>query len=360
MTAPPASHAPDSVCIVRTSAIGDVSHAVPVVRTLQKHWPDTRLTWVVGQLEHTLVGDLDGVEFLVADKRDGLFGAPRRLRRQLAGRRFDVLLHLQASWRANLLAAVIRADQRVGFDRTRARNQQHWFTRTQADGDPRVHVLDGFFQILAAAGLPERELRWDLPVPPEAEGEVAPKVPQTPYLAISPCTSARARNFRNVTPERYAAVADHAWETHGLPLVLTGGPSALERDYGEAITAQTHAPVTNLIGATGLKALLAVLRRAAVFVGPDSGPLHLANAVGTPVVGLYATSNPHRTGPYCHLDTVVNRYPDAVQAEFGKPVEAVRWGQRVRRPDAMDRITVEDVTTQLERALAEGSTAGTG
>ncbi|MFP4129415.1 MAG: glycosyltransferase family 9 protein [Halorhodospira sp.] len=342
---------PRSLCLLRLSAIGDCSHMVPVVRTLQEHWPETALTWIVGKTEYRLVGDLPGVEFLVVDKGDGLLGAVPRLRRTLGGRRFDLLLHMQASWRANLLASVIRADTRIGFDARRARNGQRLFTNRTIAGPHRVHVLDGFFQFLQAAGLQARSLRWDLPIPAEAEAEVAPRLPPTPFLALSPCSSARARNYRNWAAERYAAVADHAYRRHGLALVLTGGPAQLERAYADAIAGATHAPVTDLVGATSLKGLLAALRRASAFVGPDSGPLHLANAVGTPVIGLYATSNPERTGPYCHLAHVANRYPEALKAETGRSVATARWGRRVRSPDAMARIEVADVTSRLDAIL---------
>ncbi len=343
---------PRNVCLLRLSAIGDCTHVVPIVRTLQRHWPDTALTWVVGKTEYQLVGDLPGVHFAVVDKRDGLLGAIPALQRSLPNERFDILLHMQASWRANLLATAIPAKTRIGFDRPRARNSQRLFTDRRIAGPHRVHVLDGFFQFLAAAGLPERELAWELPIPPEAEAEAAQQLPAEPFLAISPCSSARVRNFRNWSPERYAKVADHAHARHGLPLVLTGGPTPQERAYAEAIATSTRAPVTDLVGATTLKGLLAALRQARVFIGPDSGPLHLANAVGTPVIGLYATSNPERTGPYSNLDHVVNRYPEAVEAELNKPVEALRWGQRVRRPDAMERIRTSDVTRRLDDLLA--------
>jgi len=84
---------------------------------------------------------------------------------------------------------------------------------------------------------------------------------------------------------------------------------------------------------------------------PDSGPAHLATAAGVPVVGLYATSNRHRTGPYFSQDLVVDRYPEAVRQEFGKPVEALRWGERVRNPGAMDLITVADVLERVDAVL---------
>ncbi len=348
---------PRSICLLRLSAIGDCSHVVPVVHTLREHWPETTVTWIVGKTEYGLVGDLPGVEFIVVDKGDGLFGAVRKLREQLADRHFDLLLHMQASWRANLLSTAVRADTRIGFDRPRARNGQRWFTHRAIPGPSRVHVLDGFFQFLQAAGLEARTLRWDLPVPAAAEAEVADHLPDRPFLAISPCSSIRARNYRNWSASQYAAVAEYAYQEYGLALVLTGGPTALEREFAAAIAAATSAPVADLVGRTSLKGLLAAVRRASVFVGPDSGPLHLANACGVPVVGLYATSNPQRTGPYLNLEHVANRYPEALKAEIGQPVESVRWGRRVRNPEAMDWITVADVAGRLDAALAQHGVA---
>ena len=136
-------------------------------------------------------------------------------------------------------------------------------------------------------------------------------------------------------------------------ILLTGGRSAIELSYAEQIQAASRAQLTNLIGRTTLKQLLAILQRASVVLCPDSGPAHMATAVGTPVVGLYATSNRFRTGPYASQHLVVDRYPQAVRAEFGVAVDALRWGRRVRNPDAMDLITVDDVKEKLDIAFAE-------
>src|SRR5579871_4488793 len=118
--APPLA-TPSSLCLLRTSALGDVTHVVPLLRTLQRAWPQTQLTWIVGKLEHKLVGDVPGVEFLIFDKGAGWRGFAA-LRRQLAGRRFDALLHMQVALRANLVSALVRADLRIGYDAARAKD----------------------------------------------------------------------------------------------------------------------------------------------------------------------------------------------------------------------------------------------
>lgn len=346
---------PRNVCLLRLSALGDVTHVVPVVRTLQSFWPNTHLTWVIGRLEHQLVGDIPGVEFIVVDKGRG-WRMYKDLRHKLQGRRFDVLLQMQVSLRASLLGLMVPADLRIGFDRERARDFQWLFTRHRITHQPRQHVLDSFFGFLEAMGIEERELRWDLPIPEEARAWAADNLPAGRLLAISPCSSNRFRNFRNWPAERYAAVADHAADRHGMIPVLTGGPTPLERDYGEAIIRLCRHPVVNLIGKTSLKQLLAVLDRAEVLLAPDSGPTHMANAVNTPVLGLYASSNPERTGPYQHRNWVINQYPEACRRFLGRAVHEVRWGQRVRAPEVMELITEEAVCARLDECLSSGGT----
>ncbi|BAU56874.1 glycosyltransferase family 9 protein [Halorhodospira halochloris] len=340
------------LCLLRLSAIGDVTHVVPIVRTLQRYLPQCSLTWVIGKTEASLVGDIEGVEFIVVDKGDGLFGAAKGLKKSLAKRHFDVLLNMQASWRANILASVVNAPRKIGFDRQRARNGQQLFSNESVRGPQRVHVLDGFFQFVEALGIYERELRWDIPVSAAVQERVTGWLPAaSPFLVISPCSSQRTRNFRNWSAQNYAAVAEYAYAEHGLELVLTGGQSALERDYAEAIRGSLASPVIDLVGKTSLKELYALLQRATLFIGPDSGPLHMANAAGAGVIGLYATSNPQRTGPYLHLDRVANRYPEAASEELGCSPEQLRWGVRVRSPDAMQRISVAEVCARIDELL---------
>ena len=174
-----------------------------------------------------------------------------------------------------------------------------------------------------------------------------------PSLIISPCTGQRFRNYRNWRVECYAQVADYARERYGARVVLTGGSTAIEQAYGRDIERLSKSPPTNLIGQTSLKQLLAVLARGSVVLCPDSGPAHMATAVKTPVVGLYATSNRFRTGPYASQHLVVDKYPEAVAREFGRPVEELRWGRRVRDPDAMSLITVGEVVEKLDAAFAQ-------
>jgi heptosyltransferase I len=346
------SSAPESICVLRLSAIGDCCHTLPVVRTLQTAFPQTPITWVIGKTEFRLLEGADGIEFITFDKNDGL-AALNRLRKQLAGRHYPVLLHMNASMRANLVSVVIPAQRRIGFDRKRARDFQWAFSNERiAEQNPtRRHVLDGLFQFAEHLGITERTMRWDIPVTLDDRQFAAEvTVGSGPACVISPCSSQRARNFRNWSVNNYVALIAHLQSTYGAKVILTGAATNIEKQYGADILARTQS-VTNLIGATTLKQLYALVSKADLVICPDSGPAHMATAAGTRVIGLYASSNPERTGPYNDLQLTVNKYPDAVQKEFGKGVSEVRFGERVRNPQAMDLITVADVIDKVAIAL---------
>ncbi len=345
---------PERLCLIRLSAIGDTCHTVPVVRAIQRAWPETAITWMIGKVEHSLMRGLDGVDFAVLDKSLGWRGY-LELRRAIANRQFPLILHMHASQRANLASLTVSAPVRLGFDRARARDGQYWFCNRHIPATPRQHVMDGLFEFAEFLGIDRGPLCWDIPVGDEDRRLATEAVDGArPSLVISPCTGQRFRNFRNWRAERYAEVADYAASRYGAQILLTGGNSGLEREYGTAIIAATRCKPTNLIGTTSLKTLLCILEQASVVLCPDSGPAHMATAVGTPVVGLYATSNRHRTGPYFSQHLVADRYPDAVRAEFGQAVDSLRWGQRVRDPAAMDLISVADVVEKLDMAFAAG------
>ncbi|MGM0544904.1 MAG: glycosyltransferase family 9 protein [Pseudomonadota bacterium] len=353
---------PNHIAILRLSALGDVCNLVPTVRALQRQWPQARITWIIGKGEYSLLAGLSGVEFVVYDKSSGFKGM-RALWRELENTRFDVLLHMQQAIRASVLSLGLKADVRVGYDKARAKDAQHRFTQRHIAPRANPHVLESFMDFARLLGAEEGPLEWDMPVPPAAYDEARMISGEAPYLVINPCSNVRLRNFRNWSVEGYASVIEYAWVQHGLKSVLTGGGSSQEREIGEQIEGLCQpVSVINAIGQTSLKGLLALIDGAQAVIAPDTGPAHMANAMGTPTLGLYATTNPQRAAPYLWRDFAVNAYPEAVRTFLHKSVEDVSWGQRVRHADAMDLIKVDDVIAKLEALLAysaEHPTTGT-
>lgn len=348
----PLSEPPASLCILRFSALGDVTHMTPVVRTLQREWPQTRLTWVVGKAERALVGDIPGVEFVIFDKTAGWAGY-RALWQQLKGRRFDVLLHNQFALRANIASRGIRAGLRVGYDHARSRDLHGLFINARIQPHPGQHVIDIYFSFIEALGIHRRHMVWNIPVPDDAAARARDEIPDgTPTLVVSPCSSHPLRNW---TAEGCAQVADHAAREHGLQVLITGGPSALEREMGEAVLRHSQLAHRNLVGMTSIKEMLAILGHATAAVSPDSGPAHMANAMGTPVIGLYACTNPARARPYYSGQWCVDRYDEAARRELGKPASEIRWGTKIERPGVMQLIRPEDVIERLDALMVSGA-----
>ncbi len=281
---------PASLCLLRTSAIGDVTHVVPLVRTVQQHWPHTRLTWLIGKLEHKLVGDLPDVEFIVFDKHAGRAGY-RAVREQLAGRRFAALLHMQVALRSNLLSLSVKAPLRIGYDRARSKDLHGFFVNCRIPARKGDHVLDAVASFLEPLGLKQTDVRWDIPIPAEAHAFAEMHLPgDVPTLLVSPTSSHRLRNWR---PERYAAVMDHAALNLGWRVVLCGGPGEFEREFGDAILAAMQAHPLDLIGKDTLKQLLAMLRRAQVRIPTANGA---STATTRPRVSSARSRPPHWRG----------------------------------------------------------------
>lgn len=336
---------PERICVIRLSAIGDTCHALAVVRRIQDSWPDAKITWIIGKTEASLLADIPDIEFIIFDKSKGR-RAYAKVQQQLGNSTFDVALCMHASMRANFLCRIVAAPIRLGFDRARAKDFQWLFTNRRIAAATAQHALEAMMSFATAIGVAPRPIRWHIPLD-DGACEFAAKFnnPGRPLVVISPCSSQRSRNFRNWSIDNYAATIQHLAD-RGCRVVLTGGPTELEIRYGDALCATGAAD--NLVGKTSLKELAALLDTADLLICPDSGPAHIATAFNTPVLGLYATSNPDRTGPFAARELTINRYPDAALKYLGKPVEQLRWGQRVRHPGAMSLITVSDVIDKID------------
>ena len=338
----------NSLCILRLSAIGDVCHAVALVERIQRHKPDIKITWVIGKLEHQLVGDIPGVEFIVFDKQKGR-EAYKTLSLALQGRTFDALFAMQVAFRANWAATKIKAKLKIGFDWERSK-ELHWLaTNRRIEAQKHAHVLDGFMAFADAIDIPRDEKpRWHIPISEEVESWTRQTV-QTlnDFVVICPAASNPDRNW---LPQRYAEIADYL-SSKGFSVVLCGGPGPVDKVLGGKIETFTRRIAKNLIGQTNLKQLLSLLKHAHLVVAPDTGPAHMATTVGTPVVGLYAHSNPLRTGPYNSLDDVVSVYEKHIKRQKGKDWPDLKWGARAKGKNLMASISVKEVKGKIDQVL---------
>jgi heptosyltransferase I len=352
---------PETLCLLRLSALGDITHVLPTLRTLQKHWPATEITWIIGKSEYQLVKAIDNINFIIFDKSSGLSSYSelnKQIKQHLQGKAFDVLLHMQLSIRASVASLFIPAKIKLGFDKKRAKDMQSLFCNYQITPDSsRQHVLDSFLEFPRYFGL-HPVMSWQLPVAQPAINAIKKRLPMNEstrdkkLFVINACAVAKSKNWRNWSSEGYAAIADYAGDNYGMQVVLTGGNSPLEIDTAEEILSlcKNSKPV-NLVASTSIDELVAILHMANIVVAPDTGPVHIASALGTDTIGLYASTNPDRAGPYNHQQFVVNKYPQALLKYNGKTVDDAAWGERIKTAECMALISVDNVIQQIDRII---------
>lgn len=336
-----------SICVVRLSALGDVLMFVPLVRTLQANLPDAAVTWVISPPAYDLVAGMDGVEFIVINKPNNLADY-WRFKKQLKGRKFDVLLASQASFRANLLYPLIRAPRKIGYDKVRAKDGHSWvINETITPGHD--HTLDGFLKFASALGIEKKELRWDLPISQTDHAWARAYIPPgKPTLVVNPAASKPERSW---PVERYIEVIKEAQKRWQVQVVLTGGPGGYDRSLADEILKQVEC--TDLVGKTKPKQLLAVISHAQAVLCPDTGPSHMGAAVGTPVVALHAVTSANVSGPYTFRHLAVDCYPEAVTTVLNKTAETTIWGTHAHGEETMKLVKVDAVLTKLESLFSK-------
>lgn len=330
---------PRRICVIRTSALGDVVHALAMVNGLRHGFPQAQITWILHPVPHELVRHQPSVDrFIVFPRRGGW----RSLRRELAGESFDLCLVPQVSFKASLVAALVRAPVKLGFDFARSRELHYFFTTAHLPPRPAGHVFDQYLEFLEYLGIENYEPRWDLVLTggERAAGEAFAAELGGPALGLVVASSSRHKDW---PPAACARLADEAAARFGLAAVLVGGPSVREEAVAREIASLARAPVTMALDGP-VRTSMYKLAHCRVIVAPDTGPLHLAVALGVPTVGLYAYSDPRRCGPVLYKDLLVDHY-NPPGADPGRRIT------RRTRPGAMATITVEEVLARIELAL---------
>lgn len=340
----------EELCLLRLSALGDCINAFGVLGALKRTYPQLHLLWVIDQCFASLFCDEQGHDLIPMVKLDfsqGTFSAERALKRALAERErpFNALLNLQTSLKASICSLAIKAERKYGYDAQRSREGQRFFINHTVPSPENPHVLAGFMAFADACGYPIAEPVWDFKLDPYVLDKARCIIAHEKVCALCPCS---AKANKNWTLEGYVALCKFA-QSKGMRVVLLGGKSKLELETCKAIAEQCPNEVLNLCGETNLRELAGFLSVAKLVVAPDSGSMHLASALGTPVIGLFARHDEKRVGPWNFMELNVSVYHKLASKELkGKPIP---WRYRVRTPNAMQEISIEQVCSTFERAL---------
>jgi lipopolysaccharide heptosyltransferase I len=321
-----------SFVLVRLGALGDIVHAIPVVAALREAWPAARIGWIAHPRFAPLLHLVDGLDHVHALERRTGATAIRDVRRQ----RYDVCIDLQGLLKSAAVARLSGARRVLGFSRSLLRESAAALAYSQTGGDGAGHVIDKNLSLLSLLGLHTRARRFPLRIPATpvvaCTREVLRAGADDPFVLMNPGAAWPNKRW---PAERFGAVARRLREQTGMRSVVLWGPdeatlaAAVARSSGEAAC---MAPQTTLVE------MLALAAAARVVVSGDTGPLHLAAAVGTPIVGLYGPTPPGRNGPWEARDRVVSAH-EACACVFKRQCTAPAW--------CLERVTAEQVTAAV-------------
>ncbi len=347
------------ILIVKLSAIGDVIHTLPALNAIRKRYPDAHITWVVESAAAALVQNHRALDRVIVSRRKEwvrrLKGPGRRqaLRemsvfiRELRDTRYDVVIDFHALLKSAVLVLLAKARRKIGFDRgmQHAEHSHLVLNERIPPVDMEVHALTRQLILCEAIDVHSREVVYDVPISSEDESRVDALLSDggaeraRPLVAINPVALWETKLWVN---ERFAALADRMAVELGCAVVFTGGKA--DAPVIQQILSLMETSALDLSGRTSLPMLAALYRKAACVVSTDTGPMHLAAAVDTPVVALFGPTAPWRTGPFGDKHHVIRTAPACAPC-FKRHCE--NGDQR-----CMTEITVERVLEAVALSLA--------
>jgi len=299
--------------VVRLGAMGDIIHALPAVASLKHSYPGWQLSWAVEPKWAPLLENNPFVDAIIPVRRDGLSGM-LATRRALRAGRFDFAVDFQGLIKSALVASVARPRRIFGFHQTQTRERAAGLFYSNKTISHSVHVVDRNLDLAAAAGAASTLRNFHIP-----EGRAEGDLPPGPFVLASPLAGWAGKQW---PIEHYEVLAARLRQEFGMPLVLNGPPGS------------------GLQHISGLAGLIHATRRAAAVVGVDSGPMHIAAALGRPGVAIFGPTDPARNGPY----------GDSIRV-LRSPFAATTYKRAAMADDSMVSISPADVLEALKTVL---------
>jgi lipopolysaccharide heptosyltransferase I len=329
------------ILIVRLSAIGDVVHTLPLLCALRDRFPRAMLAWVVEDRSAMLLRGHAALDELIVLPRNWLAwpSVVWQLRSRLRAMDLDLVIDAQSLTKSALAAWLSGAKRRIGFGHPWGREISRWFNTELVD-TTQPHVIDRHLELLRPLGIESPAVHFDIP---EQESDRAAAVniihavgAEQGFGIIAPGAGWPSKLW---PVDRYAAVSRYLGRQWRLPTLVVWG-NRQERAWAEQIAAGSDGAAKTASAMT-LRELAALARRARLFIGSDTGPLHLAAAVGTPCVGLYGPWSPDHHGPYGPQHVVLQKMT----------VEGSTWQKRHASGQCMEAIDVDLVCDACDQIL---------
>jgi lipopolysaccharide heptosyltransferase I len=300
---------PRRIALIKPSALGDIVHSLPVLTALRQRYPAAHLAWVVNRAYRPLLENRPDLNEIIAFDRSALRAGvgqlvltTMRFLARLRNARFDLVIDLQGLLRTGIMTWASGAARRVGLATAREGAARTYTDCVAIPDAANTHAIDRYWLVCQALGVTEKQIRFKVPIAPAALQWALRQIAGRPRPWVMLGVGARWRTKR-WPPEHFAALAREVQRRFGGSVIFVGG--ADESSLARQTAAHLGGPVLDLTGRTTLQQLVAVLSVADLMVANDTGPLHLAVALGRPVVAPFTCTRVRLTGPYAQPASAV-------------------------------------------------------
>ena len=339
---PPEALARRTFLIVRLGSLGDIIHTIPAAAALRTAFPEARIDWLTAPEYLDLLGLVEGLDAGIGIDTRAMIGGPNAVIgtiRRLRSRRYDAVLDMQGLLKSAVVSRLAGARRTIGFTRNQLREPAAalFYTDTVAPDGAAAHIIQKHLSLTTAVGAGNRAIQFPLRVP-EAPAVTAltQRIGSAGFVLVNPGAAWPNKRWN---PSRFGAVAATLAKTLGLRSVVMWGPE--ERDLATAVVVASEG-AAELAPQTRIVDLFALARAARLMISGDTGPMHIAGAVGTPIVGVFGPTNARRNGPWATDDEVLSQL-DQCQCVYER---------RCRRSNmCINDIQVDDVVRAAERRL---------
>jgi heptosyltransferase-1 len=343
-----------NILIVKLSAIGDVIHTMPALNAIRSHFPDAHITWLVEEDAASLVEGHEALNRVLVSKRkrwmrglrsSSFFSTTSEIYRFIKALRdtdYDMILDFQALLKSGVLIALARGKRKIGFGKGLEHMEHSYIFLSERIPavDMEIHALSRGMMFIDALGIPSNMVEYKLPVS-RHDYEKVDGLMRTygllgakPLIAINPVAKWETKLWAN---KKFSQLADILIDRYDAKIVFTGGPD--DRPTIKDIMAVMKGHAVNLAGHTTLKMLAALYEKMVFVVSTDTGPMHMAAAVGTPVVALFGPTAPWRTGPFGSIHQIVRAELDCAPC-FKRECKTI---------DCMEQISVQQVIDAIHK-----------
>ncbi len=343
------------ILLVKPSSLGDIIHSLPVLSGLRFRYPNAHISWLVARPFASLIDSHPALnEIVVFDRKRfgslgrnlGVTGDFLRFLKELRARSFDLTIDLQGLFRSGFFAQASGAPVRIGFADARE-FASAFYTHKIPSAPTDTHAVDRNYAIAPLLGFTDHPIKTDLAIT-DSEDQTAKEIlyqagcnPQQRWAAIMPGARWETKRW---PPSRFAALTGPLADQFGLQSVLLGAPD--EKELCDEITGQAGRSVVNLAGQTSIRELAAIIQRTSLAICHDSGPMHIAAALGRPLICIVGPTNPMRTGPYQLPQAVLRRENLACS-----PCLLRRMGQCTHQHACMQEISVTHLLDRVKSVL---------